>query len=78
MTKVKIYTTPTCHYCIKTKAFFKEHGVKYEEIDVSEDQKKAAEAFKLSGQPGVPVIVVGDVVIVGFNEKAFRENLNIK
>ena len=35
---VKVYTTPTCPYCKKAKAWLKEHGVKFEEINVLENE----------------------------------------
>ena len=41
--KVKIYSTPECSWCNKAKDFFKEKKIKFEEIDVSENQKAAEE-----------------------------------
>ena len=73
--KVKIYTTPTCPYCHSAMEFFKEQGVGYEEIDVSSDTTKAQEMIDLSGQQGVPVIVVGEKVLVGFDKKALMDVL---
>jgi glutaredoxin len=35
---------------------------------VSQDREKAQEMVKKSGQMGVPVIVVDDELIVGFNQ----------
>lgn len=34
MQSVIIYSTPTCQYCKLAKAYFKEHGVDYTEVDV--------------------------------------------
>lgn len=67
MKKVTIYSTPTCHYCDLAKEFFKEEGIKFTAIDVSTDLEKRKEMIDKSGQMGVPVIVVGKEVIVGFN-----------
>jgi glutaredoxin-like YruB-family protein len=70
MTKTTIYTTPTCSYCHRTKKFFKDNNVDYEEIDVSADEKAAQEMIKKSGQMGVPVISVEkdgeEQIIVGY------------
>lgn len=66
----KIYSTPNCKFCIKAKEFFAEHGVEFEEVDVSEDRQVVED---ISGQRGVPVIVVDEQVIVGYNENALRE-----
>lgn len=78
MTKVKIYTTPECPWCKKAKEFFKEHGVKYTEIDVAGDEKAAKEMIDISGQMGVPVTVVDSQVIVGFDKPALKKALKIK
>lgn len=67
MAKVKIYTTPTCTYCKQAKEFFKEEGVKFTEIDVTENKEAAKEMVEKSGQMGVPVIVIDGKVIVGFD-----------
>lgn len=76
--KVKIYTTPTCPYCVKTKEFFKEHKVKYTEVDILKDVKAREDMLKKSGQMGVPVTEINGDIIVGFNEGAFRKLLKIK
>lgn len=75
---VKIYTTPTCIYCQTAKKFFDEHKIKYTEIDVGSDPEKADEMIKKSGQMGVPVIEIGDEIIVGFDKKKISQLLSIK
>ena len=76
--KVTIYSTPTCGYCQMAKAFFKEHKVAYTEHDVYADIKAREEMIEKSGQMGVPVIMVDDEIIVGFNQAKLSELLNIK
>jgi S1-C subfamily serine protease len=41
--------------------------VKYTEHDVSQDRDKAMEMVELTGQMGVPVIVIGGEVVIGFD-----------
>ncbi|HLB95800.1 MAG TPA: glutaredoxin family protein [Patescibacteria group bacterium] len=65
---IKIYTTPTCTYCIQAKNYFEGKNIDYEEIDVSKDQKAAQEMIKISGQMGVPVILINDQTVVGFDK----------
>jgi alkyl hydroperoxide reductase subunit F len=55
------------------KAFLDKHGVPYESIDVGSDSKAAEKMIALSGQQGVPVIVVDDEVIVGFDSQRLNE-----
>jgi glutaredoxin-like YruB-family protein len=75
--KVSIFTTPTCHYCKMAKSFFQENGVAYEEKDVLSDLTARQEMMEKSGQMGVPVITVGDELVVGFDEGHLRSLLGI-
>ena len=68
MVIVKIYSTPTCPWCKKAKEYFRSHRIGAIELDVTEDDKYAKEMVQISGQMGVPVIVIDDKVIVGFNQ----------
>jgi glutaredoxin-like YruB-family protein len=74
---VTIYTTQTCGYCKHAKEFMNAHGVHYTEVDVGVDQAKAREMIEKSGQMGVPVITVGDDLIVGFDQKRLAAALGI-
>lgn len=77
MAQVIIYTTPSCVYCKKAKAFFHEHDVVYKEKDVSGDTGAVDEMVQKSGQMGVPVIDIDGAIIVGFDEPALKEALKI-
>lgn len=78
MKKVTIYSTPSCHFCHMAKDFFKEHNVAFEDFDVAEDQAKRKEMIDKSGQMGVPVIIIGTDLVVGFNKPKIAELLGIK
>lgn len=67
---VVLYTTPTCGYCRQLKTYLRQRGVPFTEYDVSWDQRAAAEMVRLSGQQGVPVALINDQVVVGFNRPA--------
>ena len=70
MTKnVTIYSTPTCHFCQMTKDFLKERDVAFTEHNVASDLEKRQEMIQKSGQMGVPVILVDEEVIVGFDKQ---------
>ena len=75
--KVKIYTTSTCPWCMKTKEFFKENNVKYEELNVGDNEKARNEMFEKSGQFGVPVVDANGTIIVGFDKGALKKALKI-
>lgn len=76
--QVKIYSTPTCMYCEMAKDFFDENGVTYENFDVSKDLAKRKEMVEKSGQMGVPVMLIKDEVVVGFDEDRLKELLSIE
>ena len=60
------------------KDFFEENGIPYTEYNVGTDTIKRQEMIHISGQMGVPVIVIDKKdVVVGFNKKALSSLLNI-
>ena len=75
--KVKIYSTPTCHYCYIAKDFFDDKGIKYEEYNVSADLEKRKEMVEKSEQMGVPVIDIDGEITVGFDEEQISKLLGI-
>lgn len=77
MQNVTIYSTPTCHFCHMAKDFFKENNVAYTEYNVANDLEKRKEMVEKSGQMGVPVIVIGDEVTVGFNQPKIASLLGL-
>jgi glutaredoxin-like YruB-family protein len=73
MKKVSIYTTPTCQYCDQAKEYMDEHEIDYKEYDVSSDDKRRKEMIEESGQMGVPVLMLGEEMMIGFDEGRFEE-----
>jgi len=77
MPNITIYSTPTCHFCHMAKNFFKENNVVYTEHNVASDLEKRKEMMEKSGQMGVPVILIGDELVVGFNQPKIAKLLNL-
>ncbi len=77
MKNVTIYSTPTCHFCNMAKDYFKDNNVEYTAFDVSVDSEKRKEMMDKSGQLGVPVILIDDQVVVGFNRPKLANLLGI-
>lgn len=75
---IKVYSTPTCPYCVQVKEFLKEKNQEFEEIDVAADPKAAQEMIDKSGQMGVPVVDIDGEIIIGFNKPKMMELLGIK
>ena len=77
MAEVKVYSTNTCPHCVRAKEYLSDNNVAFEEIDVAADQAKAKEMVDLTGQMGVPVIVIDGEAIVGFDRAKIKEKLGL-
>ncbi|MFH0863078.1 MAG: glutaredoxin family protein [Candidatus Altiarchaeota archaeon] len=65
--KVLVYSTPACPYCRMAKDYLSRKSIAFKDIDIAADREKAKEMIELSGQMGVPQIVIGKNVIVGYD-----------
>ncbi|MEK7539564.1 MAG: glutaredoxin family protein [Patescibacteria group bacterium] len=77
MKNVTIYSTPSCHFCRLAKDFFKEKNIAYTEYNVAGDAGKRKEMVEKSGQMGVPVIVISDELVIGFNKPKIVQLLGL-
>ncbi len=75
MKKITLYTTPTCVFCPAIKKLLDGEQVEYDEIDVSESAQALERMKQVSGQMGVPVTVIDDTVVVGFDKKKLKKAL---
>lgn len=74
---VKIYSTPTCPWCIRLKQFLKDNNIIYQDLDVSTNQPAAEEMIQKSGQMGVPVLDIDGNFIVGFDKEKIKAALGL-
>ena len=65
--RVIIFSTPTCSFCRKAKAYLRDKGIRFKEIDVSRDMKAAVDMERKTGQRGVPVVMINNRPVVGFD-----------
>jgi glutaredoxin len=59
------------------KDYFKENNIAYTEYNVASDLEKRKEMIEKSGQMGVPVIIIGEELTVGFNQPKIAELLGL-
>ena len=59
------------------KDYFNENNIKYTEYNVASDLDKRKEMVEKSGQMGVPVIIIGDQLTVGFNQPKIAQLLGL-
>lgn len=76
--KVIMFTTPTCTYCTSAKRYLREKQIRFKEIDVSKDHKAAQDMQRRAGTTGVPVILINNRPIVGFDKQKINTMLNLK
>jgi len=77
MAQISIYSTPTCTYCKAVKEYFNQNNVTFQEFNVAEDASRRQEMIERSGQMGVPVIMVDNDIVVGFDKEKLNSLLNI-
>ncbi len=77
MQNVLIYSTPTCHFCHMAKDFFKANNIAFTDYNVASDQEKRKEMLDKSGQMGVPVIQIGNELVIGFNKPKIAQLLGL-
>lgn len=77
MPTVTIYSTPSCHFCHAAKDMFTANNVPFTDHNVATDLPRRQEMIQKSGQMGVPVIFVGDELVIGFDEDRLRELLHL-
>jgi glutaredoxin 3 len=75
--KVVVFSTPTCSYCVAAKRYFREKNIRFTDVDVSRDEKAAQDMLRRTGQRGVPVILINNRPIVGFDKNKINSMLNI-
>lgn len=64
---VTIYSAPWCAFCHMAKEYLKSKNIAYKDIDVDQDADAAREIVTKTGQTGIPVIQIGDAIILGFD-----------
>jgi glutaredoxin-like YruB-family protein len=75
--QVKVYSTPTCPWCKRTKQLLDENKIPYQNFDVASDKAARDDMISKTGQLGVPVVDIDGEVAVGFNENWLRQKLNL-
>ncbi len=69
MTKIQVYTTTYCPYCVRAKNLLKNKGLAFEEIDVTDDDALRARMVEIAGgRRTVPEIFVNGKIIGGYDE----------
>lgn len=71
--RVVMVSAEWCGFCQKQLADFRAAGVRFTELDF--DQADGRNAVEALGGRGVPLTVIGDQVIHGYNRPALQQHL---
>ena len=67
--KITIYSSNNCHFCVKAKRLLDQKGLKYKEINIQTNPEYRDEMLsKSNGKRTVPQIFIEDLHIGGFDE----------
>ena len=61
-TGIRLYTGNYCPFCMRVKSELERLGVDYEAVDADADGRD--EVIQLSGQRAIPILTIGDEVLV--------------
>lgn len=75
--RVRVYSTPQCPWCARAKEYLSSKEIEFEDIDVSRNREAAIEMIRMSGQQGVPQLLIGDSIVIGFNQHEIDRLLNL-
>ena len=80
--KVKMFTLSTCSHCKATQQFMADNNIEFDFVDVDllvgkERETIIEEVMQYNPHRSFPTIIIGDKIIIGFQEKAIREALGI-
>ena len=70
MPRIKLYTTKSCPFCIAAKNLLKIKDLRFEEIDLTSRTELRLEISTKYNWRTVPLIVIDDKFIGGFDELA--------
>ena len=68
MSRIQMYTTTWCGYCVRAKTLLDSRGLEYEEIHLDDDAGFRARLHELTGGWTVPQILIDGQVIGGYTE----------
>ena len=68
MSKVTVYTTDPCSFCVRVKALLKSRDAEFDEVNLSKDPAGRVELARRTGMMSFPQVLVGERVVGGYSE----------
>ncbi len=76
--KIIVFTTSTCPWCRRVKQYLQTKGYRFREVDVSRDEAAARDLVRRTGQMGVPVTLINNRPVVGFDQVQIDRLLGLR
>jgi glutaredoxin 3 len=68
MSKVTVYTTDPCSFCLRVKALLKSRNVEFDEVNLAKDPTGRVELARRTGMMSFPQVLVGERVLGGYSD----------
>jgi glutaredoxin len=72
--RITVFTSDHCSHCQRAKTFLREQGIPFRELNV-QHSRKARQQFQRLKARGLPVILVGEKRLDGFQAATLRKLL---
>ena len=66
--RITLYVTGNCAYCRQARQYLQQRGLRFQELNIHHSTR-AQKALAQMGARSVPVIMIGDTRIDGFDRK---------
>jgi len=76
--RVILFSSGSCPWCGRAKSYLRQKGVRVKEVRVDKDPDAAKDVVRMTGQMGVPVLLIGTAKIVGFDKGRIDRLLGLK
>ena len=68
MSRVIVYSTPICPYCVRAKRLLQSKKIDFEEVDLASQPLLRKELSSRTGMRTVPMIFIDDECIGGYDD----------
>ncbi|HHJ00758.1 NrdH-redoxin [Candidatus Aerophobetes bacterium] len=76
--KVILFSSSSCPWCNRAKNYLRQKGIRVKEIKVDRDPDAAKDVVRMTGQMGVPVLLIGRAKVVGFDKAKIDRLLGLR
>ena len=66
--RITLYSTHSCPYCRQARQYLEDKGLRFQELDIQQNIR-AQRMLARIGARAVPVIMIGDARVDGFDRK---------